>query len=127
MIYIFWLRTLCPCGWKSWQIILTCRTFSTKSSNWFSKFSRGALIFLFQKQNYIFYENKQTKNATEILSVRKKKCDVAKLTAADDLSHQKKRCGREKRTQIQISSRTWSFSEKRSFQFVSSHRHCLKL
>lgn len=48
--YIFWFKTLWPCGWKSLTIILTCRTFSTNSSNWFSKFSNGALIFKWKTQ-----------------------------------------------------------------------------
>lgn len=47
--YIFWFSTLCPCGWKSLTIIFTWRTFSTKSSSWFSKFSKGALILIENK------------------------------------------------------------------------------
>lgn len=42
--YIFWFRTLCPCGWKSLTIIRIWRTFSMNISSCVSRFSRGEVM-----------------------------------------------------------------------------------
>lgn len=42
--YIFWLRTLCPCGWKSLTMMPTWRTFSMNNSNCDSRLSSGGDI-----------------------------------------------------------------------------------
>lgn len=38
--YSFWLRTCCPCGWKSLTNMPICLTFSMNVSNWFSSWSK---------------------------------------------------------------------------------------